>query len=672
MEFVMLSYRDLNTLYVAPGAVGDGKAPETPLGSLADAFSTVEMMRGGGMLQPITLKLLAGEYLLTAPLSVRPTMSNVTVEPFGNGAVLLSGGKKITGFEKTTFMSVSCYGVYLEEVKSGTWKFTDLYVNGLRAEKTRLPDQGYFRMKETEVPSSELFAPSKWFVAEDADLDQFKSLYAFADALVSFNHYWIDEHTPIESLDTENGRVTMTYRSRFNIRPGQEYILENVAEQFKNPGEWYLDRANGMLYYIPRDESETPDTIDVHAPVTAKLIEIKGNPAEDDHVTGVHFRGLHFAYTRGDYGSGLYTDGTPEKELFGSDSQAVSNAHGSVEISYARNVSFADCALTNYGVHGFNLKDGCRSVRIEGCTIYDGGAGGVRICGGGYGSPLHTRTTGCSVTDCKITHVGRRYYSACGILIMHASETDILYNEIGDLYYTGVSVGWTWGYAKTVCRDNRIIGNHIYDLGKGFLSDMGGVYLLGSQPGTVVRNNKIHDIKCKEYGGWALYTDEGSAGMLLEKNLCYRTSSNSYHQHYGTSNVVRDNIFADADEPLMRLTRDEPHLSIMFYNNILYSTGTAILQRYEGNPNGHLENGAILSRCNLIWHKDGADAIVYSTQESLDTFAKAQTAGMEDGSVLSDPGFVDAQNGDYTLRADSPARKMGFVGFDETRCGPRK
>ncbi|MBQ7983947.1 MAG: right-handed parallel beta-helix repeat-containing protein, partial [Clostridia bacterium] len=382
-------------------------------------------------------------------------------------------------------------------------------------------------------------------------------------------------------------------------------------------------------------------------------------------VTGVHFRGITFAYTRGEYASCM-SETFHKTEGFASDSQAVSNAHGSIELSYARNVTFEGCTLRNFGVHGFNIKEGCRSVKIERCTVYDGGAGGVRINGGAYGAPEHAMTRCCAVTDTKITHVGRRYFAACGVLLMNASECDIVHNEIGDLYYTGVSVGWTWGYTKTVCRDNRIIGNHIYDLGKGFLSDMGGVYLLGSQPGTVVAGNRIHDIKCKEYGGWALYTDEGSAGILLENNLCYRTSSNSYHQHYGSSNVVRNNIFADAGDNVLKVSRAEPHLSIMFCGNIIYSTGTAMLAEY-GMP---LEEGAIVSMRNLVWNKNGA--LQYSTQKDLDTLEKAKAAGMEYESVEADPLFVDPENGDYTLKPESPAFALGFKPFDWKSCGPRK
>ncbi len=664
----MISYRDCNTLYVSPTGTGNGKYPDDripgcgPSGSLADVLALIDMMRGGGMLQPITVRMHAGDYCLSSPLQFRPTMSNVTLEPFGDGAVRISGGKKITGFEKTVFNGVACLGAFIPEVRDGAWKFTDLWVNGLHADKTRLPAKGYFKMRETENPTTVLFGPSVWFVAEEDDLAQFSSLYAFEDTIVSFNHYWIDEHTPVTALNRETGRVTMTYRTRFNIRPGQEYILENVAEQFANPGEWYLDRAKGMLYYIPRNETETAETVEVWAPIADKLITVLGQT--ENPVTGLRFVNLNFANTRGDYASGRDVNGAAG-EAFGSDAQAVSNAHGAIELSYARNVVFSGCSVKNYGVHGFNIKEGCRSVKIENCDIYDGGAGGVRICGGGWGAPEHAMTRGITVSDCSITHVGQRYFSACGVLLMHAAECDIIHNEIGDLYYTGVSVGWTWGYAKTVCRDNRIQNNHIYDLGKGFLSDMGGVYLLGSQPGTVVSGNRIHDIKCKEYGGWALYTDEGSAGILLESNLCYNTSSNSYHQHYGSSNVVRNNIFALADDNMLRVSRAEPHLSIMFTGNIVYSKGTPMLAEY-GMP---LEEGAIVSNRNLFWNTAGE--VKYSTQASLPTLSAAQAAGMEEDSVIADPGFADPENGDFTLSDDSPALAIGFVPFDWSKSGRR-
>ncbi len=671
----MLSYRDLTTLYVSPTGTGNGKHPhekETgngPLGSISAALTLLEQMRGGGMLQPITIRLLAGEYPLSAPLHLGLTMSNVTFEPFGDGPVLISGGKRITGFQNAVFNGVPCFAAHVPEVETGTWAFTDLYVDGLRADYTRYPVSGAFHMKETERVAPEHNSSSKWVIAEEADARAIAALPSLDGAILSFNHYWIDEHTPVESFDAESGKMTLLYHSRFTIRPGQDFILENVSATFSRPNEWYLDRAAGMLYYIPRDAAQTPENIDVWAPVTEQLIKISGSA--EHPVTGVRFRNLHFAYTRGDYGSGLTKYGAVSDTIYASDSQAVASMDGVISIRYAHNITCSDCTMQNIGWHAYNISNGCRAVKIERCRIYDGGAGGVRICGGGYGTPEVEHTIGCAVTDCSITHMGRRYLSACGILIMYAAEIDIIHNDIGDLYYTGISCGWTWGYARTVCRDNRIIGNHIYDLGKGQLSDMGGVYLLGSQMGTIVAENRIHDIICKEYGGWALYTDEGSAGILLEKNLCYRTSSNSYHQHYGSSNVVRNNIFADAKDGLLRVSRPEAHLNILFENNILYSSGTEMVADYAQSFPGAfaIEDGGIVSRRNLLYCHTGD--FRYCKEEGLQTFSDAQANGLEYESVVSDPLFADAANDDYTLLPDSPALALGFVPFDWKKSGVR-
>jgi parallel beta-helix repeat protein len=191
------------------------------------------------------------------------------------------------------------------------------------------------------------------------------------------------------------------------------------------------------------------------------------------------------------------------------------------------------------------------------------------------------------------------------------------------------------------------------------LSDMGGIYTLGIQPGTRIRNNLIHDISSFTYGGWGIYPDEGSSEMLIENNIVYNCKSAGFHQHYGRENTVRNNIWAFNRENQLMRTRAESHVSFTFERNIVYfDQGRLLGSNWSGDK--------YLMKDNIYFDTRGTN-IQFSGQ----SFKEWKAAGRDAGSVIADPLFVNASNFDFSLRPKSPALKMGFQPIDMTGVGPR-
>jgi hypothetical protein len=291
--------------------------------------------------------------------------------------------------------------------------------------------------------------------------------------------------------------------------------------------------------------------------------------------------------------------------------------------------------------------------------------------------PMNRRTGDNNITHNHIYAGGRVFHSAIGVLMMHTFGNKVAHNHIHDFYYSGVSCGWVWGYAESVTKNNHIEFNYIHDLGHGLLSDMGGIYTLGVQPGTVLRGNVIHDVEKCNYGGWAIYLDEGSSHIVVENNVCYNTSSQPFNQHYGRENIVRNNIFAFGREGQVSLGRAEAHTSFNLYRNIIITNGQPVL---VGGNFGQLDRQGIQSNLNLYWDVTGGDIIsgnrAYDAQAQIYwprtyPLSEMQAMGYDQHSVVADPGFANLDQLDFRLAEETAARRIGFHAFEIHQAGPR-
>ena len=241
-----------------------------------------------------------------------------------------------------------------------------------------------------------------------------------------------------------------------------------------------------------------------------------------------------------------------------------------------------------------------------------------------------------------------------------------------------MSIGWRWGYQRSISRDNIIAHNHIHDIGQGLLSDMGAIYTLGVSPGTVLRGNLIHDVNANHYGGWGIYHDEGSTHILDENNIVYNTKFACFNIHYAKEITVRNNIFAGGRVDQITLGRVEPHVSVYFERNIVYWEQGVLMQNakpdvpYEFHVNPNREDISMSDTAVLDWNiyfnpSMPADSLRFGKE----TFAEWQARGNDVHSLYSDPLFVDPAAHNYSLRPGSPAFKFGFEQIDMSGVGPR-
>ena len=663
----------------------NAEATDGPFAGIGQASKVIAGLKASGRLpEHVTVFLRAGRYPVEKPIQFGPADSApVTYAAYPGETPILDGGRRIEGWTVETVNGTQAWVAEVPEVADGKWHFRQLFVNGRRRSRARLPKEGRYRI--AEVPGMPL--PSGWDAARytrfrlgDGEMKAWRNL---TDVEIVAFHFWIDERFPVADFDEETQMITTARGSRAPLVEAfgdklAPCFIENVFEALTEPGEWYLDRPAGKLYYIPLPGEEM-ETTEVFAPKVRQILRLVGDPASNRYVQFLRFEGLTFQHTDwvqpgADIGEEVRLDADRSVSRYsrGNDagcSQAACDVPGAIYMSGVRNCAVEDCRIANIGWYGVELGDGSHGVRIVGNEIFDLGAGGVKINGAAWNEPIHLQTGNNRVTDNHIHECGRVFHCGIGVLSMHSFGNAISHNHIHDLYYSGISCGWVWGYRPSISRDNMIEKNHIHDVGQGLLSDMGGIYTLGVQPGTVLRGNLIHDVEKLNYGAWCIYPDEGSSHMLIENNVCFRTNGEVFHQHYGRENIVRNNIFAfGADSVAAHGRADLQHKAFSFERNIFITDARPI---FKGGYSARLEWKNLRSDLNLLWDVSGA-SLSFTDRDTTVDLDGWRALGHDRHSVPADPKCRDPQGGDFTLAPDSPAiTELGFEPIDISDVGPR-
>ncbi len=514
-----------SAVHVAPnGHDANSGAVDKPVRSLGKA---IEIARSQKSIREIRL---AKDTVarLAAPIRLDARDSGLHISCEG-GKASLSGGELVVGWKAGS---------------DGVWRAScpvegsprELFVNGRRALRARFPNEGWLRIERT-LPDRR-----SGFTFGQGDLPE--SIIAGNGLELVFLHDWSISRIAVASIDRQAHTLRTTAPigcaaahyaiDHFEKQP--RYLLEGGSALLDAPGEWAW--SDGEILYLPRPGESLSNAVAV-VPRLRQLLEI--SPGDDGQAPkNIRFEGIRFEHCRFDIPRDGYASGqaTMHEWRDGSGRGGRPFVPAAVRVSGAADVKFSRCSFSRLGGSGVWLGEGARDCLIENCELVDISGNGINIGESG----TQNVASGISVKKSSVNNCGRQFFGSVGVWIGMAEGCTIERCEIRDLPYTGVSVGWRWNPTPSPCRQHRIVDNHIHHVMQ-VLSDGGGIYTLGRQPGTVLSGNHIHDVPLNAGRAQSngIFMDEGTTDLLVEGNTIHAIAKSPIRFHKAGENTIRGN-----------------------------------------------------------------------------------------------------------------------------------
>ncbi|HEX2100878.1 MAG TPA: right-handed parallel beta-helix repeat-containing protein [Candidatus Synoicihabitans sp.] len=575
-------------LWVAPGGSDTAAGTsETPFATLAAAQRHARELRrlnDPAAADGITIWLRGGTYPLTAPVRFRPEDSGTAASPTAVRAApgerpVLSGGVTIRKWRRPTQPLVGLPAhaqehVWVAEVplvRGRPLEFRQLWIGARKAVRARHPNGPELaRLQSWDVPNEtagipaallgaitsptelELVVQQQWAIGvlrvREIKRDGDRAILAFhqPESRLEFDHPW-----PQPILPPEGG--------------GACYLV-NAIELLDTPGEWFLDRARGQLLYWPLPDEDASRLVAV-APALETLLTIEGSV--DRPVQHVSFDGIGFAHTtwlRPSHAghvplqAGMYLEEAYKLRPKGTadwrslDNQAwIGRPPAAVTLSYAQHVNFDHCRFTQLAMNGLDQIAGAHDTLVQGGLFRDIG-GNPLLVGSFQTGPIETHLPYdptderelCQRTrllNNRIVDAANEDWGSVGIAIGYARDVTIEHNDISDVSYTAISLGWGWTRTLNAARNHRVRANHLHHYATR-LCDTAGVYTLSAQPGTIIERNAVHSVTMSPYvdrpDHWFyLYLDEGSSFIQVRDN--WTPEERFFENAIGPGNIWHNN-----------------------------------------------------------------------------------------------------------------------------------
>ena len=528
----------------------------------------------------ITIYMEGGTYAFYEPFFIRPEDSGTKESPtiirsVGDEKVILSGGISINGWKKQGKVWVADVPVF----NGRPLDFRQLWVNGKKAVRDVEDFEKMNRICSVDEKNEILYVPA---VSIRRLIDNKGNLKAKYAEMV-LHQMWCVANLRIRSVEVQGDSAAIRFHqpeSRIQFehpwpRPmvttdghNSAFYLTNARELQDVPGEWYHDMDARKVYYYPR-EGEKMQEAEVIVPAVETLVRVEGTL--DRPVCHIRFEKITFSYTTwmrpSEKGhvplqAGMYlTDGyriEPKMQRnylnHPLDNQGwLGRPASAVRVVAARQIDFERCRFEHLGSTGLDYEEAVQGGVVRGCLFRDIAGNGLLV--GSFSPAAHEthlpydpadRREVCTqqqINNCYFTEIGNEDWGCLAIAAGYVGDVNIEHNEISEVPYSGISLGWGWTQTVNCMRNNRVHANLIHHYAK-HMYDVAGVYTLGSQPKSYVTENCVHSIYKPGYvhdpNHWFyLYTDEGSSFITVRDNW---TEGEKYLQNAnGPGNVWENN-----------------------------------------------------------------------------------------------------------------------------------
>ena len=530
----------------------------------------------------ITIYMEGGTYAFYEPVFIRPEDSGTKESPtiirsVGDEKVILSGGISINGWKKQGKVWVADVPAF----NGRPLDFRQLWVNGKKAVRARDVEdfEKMNRICSVDEKNEILYVPA---VSIRRLIDNKGNLKAKYAEMV-LHQMWCVANLRIRSVEVQGDSAAIRFHqpeSRIQFehpwpRPmvttdghNSAFYLTNARELQDVPGEWYHDIDARKVYYYLR-EGEKMQEAEVIVPAVETLVRVEGTL--DRPVCHIRFEKITFSYTTwmrpSEKGhvplqAGMYlTDGyriDPKMQRnylnHPLDNQGwLGRPAAAVRVVAARQIDFERCRFEHLGSTGLDYEEAVQGGVVRGCLFRDIAGNGLLV--GSFSPAAHEthlpydpadRREVCTqqqINNCYFTEIGNEDWGCLAIAAGYVGDVNIEHNEISEVPYSGISLGWGWTQTVNCMRNNRVHANLIHHYAK-HMYDVAGIYTLGSQPKSYVTENCVHSIYKPGYvhdpNHWFyLYTDEGSSFITVRDNW---TEGEKYLQNAnGPGNVWENN-----------------------------------------------------------------------------------------------------------------------------------